>query len=272
MAQETNFPLVDGVMGLQGDGGGSWLAIAMDLPEGFALEGFLWYNNDQLVVFPSVAVGTGHESGPGLLEEMIVVNEQVTGSSSAWSTTVFDQPIGASLGRLYLVMEFPASDSFTFEGEGGGPAVGYCAAGLGTSGWISGDGEFWMPLEQESDFAFLPMLVPFDEGMAVKSLDPDEEQDLPPVTRPYLAAFPNPFNPVAKIRFGLTRPGEVQLDIYDIRGARIARLIDESMDAGHHMVPWSGTDHTGRRVASGTYVARMVSGDVSFNQKLMLIK
>ena len=62
---------------------------------------------------------------------MAIVAEQVSGSSSAWSTMSFSQPIGASLGRLYVVLEFPASAQFTAEGEGGGPAVGFCAGGLG---------------------------------------------------------------------------------------------------------------------------------------------
>jgi len=153
-----------------------------------------------------------------------------------------------------------------------GPAVGYCCRGLGTDGWISGDGEDWMPLHEESDFAVLPILVPMEEGMAVKSLDDAVEPEVPPVAQPYLSASPNPFNPVTKIRFGLTQADKVSLDIYDIRGARIASLVDGFMEAGHHVVPWAGLDGSGRRVASGVYFARLVAGKITFNQKLLLVK
>lgn len=142
---------------------------------------------------------------------MTVVAEQVAGGSSAWSTMTFSEPLGASLGRLYVVLEFPASVALTAEGEGGGPAVGFCAGGLGTDGWVSGDGEFWMPLHQESDFAVMPVLVPLEDGMLVKSLDGEHDLDLPPVAQPYLAASPNPFNPVTEIRFGLTRASDMYL-------------------------------------------------------------
>ena len=137
---------------------------------------------------------------------------------------------------------------------------------------MSGDGEFWMPLHEESDFAVIPVLVPREEGMQVKSLDEHHDQDLPAVEQPYLAASPNPFNPITEIRFGLTRASDVRLDVYDLRGARVARLVRGAMQAGHHVVPWTGEDGAGRRVASGTYIARLVAGDVSFNQKLMLVK
>lgn len=44
------------------------------------------------------------------------------------------------------------------------------------------------------------------------------------------------------------------------------------MTAGHHVVAWTGVDGAGRKVASGIYFARLVAGDVTFNQKLMLVK
>ena len=80
--------------------------------------------------------------------------------------------------------------------------------------------------------------------MAVKSMDGSGENDLPSVVRPYLAASPNPLNPVTEIRFGLPRTGEVNLDIYNLRGARVIRLVNEVMEAGHHVVPGRGSMKT----------------------------
>lgn len=272
LADDFLLPEVDGMMGLDSVDGGGWLAISLAMPEDHALEGILWYNNDGLTVYPTVSVGTGHLEGPGSLTDMTVVAQQVAGGSSAWSTLTFSQPIGASLGRLFLVLEFPASGVFSAEGEGGGPAVGFCAGGLGTKGWVSGDGGFWMPLHEESDFAIVPILIPLEDGMAVKSMDGGGGRDLPPVAQPYLAASPNPFNPVTEIRFGLTHASDVRLDIFDLRGARVIRLVGDVMEEGNHVVPWTGVDGTGRRVASGSYFVRLVAGDVTLNQKIMLVK
>ena len=134
MAQADNegFPIVDGVLGLDSADGASWLAVGVAVPTGYALNGILWYNNDSLTVYPAIAVGTGHPDGPGSLTAMTVVAEDISGGTSAWSTMRFSEPLVASLGRLYVVMEFPPSDEFTAEGEGGGPAMGFCAGGQGT--------------------------------------------------------------------------------------------------------------------------------------------
>ena len=45
-----------------------------------------------------------------------------------------------------------------------------------------------------------------------------------------LGNFPNPFNPVTEIRFGLTRASDVHLDIYNLRGARVIRLVSEAIE------------------------------------------
>jgi len=182
-----------------------------------------------------------------------------------------EQPIGASLGALYVVFRFPA-DPFAAEGEGGGPAVGYCAGSASTRGWISGDGEFWMRLLPEYSFAVVPQFVPLTEGMQVKRLGAAESDGVVPVLRPYLTAGPNPFNPITEFRFGLTHASDVVIDVYNLRGAKVARLLQAPLAAGHHTVSWSGVDHAGRRVASGPYFARLRAGSLTLTQRVMLVK
>ena len=108
-AEEVTYPSVDGVMGLESDDGGSWLAIGLTIAENHSLSDILWYNNDNQVIYPTVSIGTGHNDGPGSLTDMVVVAEQIGGSSSSWSSMTLNQPIGASLGRLYVVLTLPAS-------------------------------------------------------------------------------------------------------------------------------------------------------------------
>jgi hypothetical protein len=85
-------------------------------------------------------------------------------------------------------------------------------------------------------------------------------------------AYPNPFNPRTVLSFALPVAGPVQLVVHDLAGRRLAVLVDEVRAAGQHQVAWDGTDDTGRRLASGTYLARLVAGAESRTQKLVLVK
>ena len=90
---------------------------------------------------------------------------------------------------------------------------------------------------------------------------------------PFLSQnWPNPFNPSTTIRFGLDGPGFVQLRIYDARGALIRTLVDEQLGEGAHDVVWNGNDSAERPVSSGIYFCRMISGEVAFTRKMILLK
>jgi len=42
--------------------------------------------------------------------------------------------------------------------------------------------------------------------------------------------------------------------VLNIRGQRVATLIDEQMDPGYYKVTWLGRNDDGRQVASGIYI------------------
>jgi hypothetical protein len=75
-------------------------------------------------------------------------------------------------------------------------------------------------------------------------------------------AGPNPSNGTAALRFSLPAPADVRLNVYDLRGRLVRRLVDGSRGAGLHVVQWDGRDRHGRGVSGGVYFARlMVSGE-----------
>ena len=265
-------PEVDGVVGFDGPAETSWLAVRVPIPDGHAVSGVVWYNNDGLVVFPAVLVGTGYERGPGDVTEMTVLAEDVSGDSSDWSELAFSEPVVASQRSLYVVFAVPEESGFDGEGEGGGPGMGYCTAALGTPGWASTDGEAWVRLHYSAGFALVPVFVPVEEGMLVKSLGGEDQVDEIPIAQPYLTCGPNPFNPRTEIRFGLSREAKVELDIYDLRGRRVVRLLDGVMAAGPHTVVWPGVDGAGRNVASGMYFARLRFDGQKMTRKMMLVR
>ncbi len=95
----------------------------------------------------------------------------------------------------------------------------------------------------------------------------------PPRSARLLPNVPNPFNPRTEIIFRTGLRGRVELDIYDTRGRRVACLVDaEELDAGEHSITWNGTDDRGRRVASGVYLVRLITGDQAAQRKVLLAR
>ena len=83
---------------------------------------------------------------------------------------------------------------------------------------------------------------------------------------------PNPFNPTTTINFELKVPGRVRLSVYDIRGRRVATLVDEHRSVGHHEVNWSASDRVGRELASGVYLLRLEAAGMVATRRAMLVR
>ncbi|MGD8393885.1 MAG: M14 family zinc carboxypeptidase [Candidatus Eiseniibacteriota bacterium] len=95
----------------------------------------------------------------------------------------------------------------------------------------------------------------------------------PPVTDgATLAARPNPFNPHTDLWMDLGRAGHVTLDLYDVSGHRVRRLVDGERVAGRHRVPFDGRDAGGARLASGVYVARLESAAGAARARIVLLR
>lgn len=98
-----------------------------------------------------------------------------------------------------------------------------------------------------------------------------EKPDLPAATA-LAGVHPNPFNPQTAISYELAAAAPVELAIYDLKGARVRRLVSAPMPAGRHEAIWNGQDDTGARVASGVYLARFIAGDHREVKKVMMVK
>lgn len=84
---------------------------------------------------------------------------------------------------------------------------------------------------------------------------------------------PNPFNPSTEIQFYLPKESSVTLDVYDVAGNRVIRLIDrEIRPRGLHRVGWNGRDANGRAVSSGVYFYRLESGKLGLSRKMVLLR
>jgi hypothetical protein len=85
--------------------------------------------------------------------------------------------------------------------------------------------------------------------------------------------YPNPFNPGTSIRFDMPAAERVWLDIYDVSGRLVRRLVDgEERGPGPVEVYWDGTSDAGERRASGVYYCRLRVGKETRVRIMVLIQ
>ncbi len=80
-------------------------------------------------------------------------------------------------------------------------------------------------------------------------------------------ASPNPLNPSTRIGFYLPEATFVNISVYDVKGALVARLVDGMHPAGEHLVEWNP-----RNIASGIYFYRLVAGEIVQTKKMVLLR
>ncbi len=101
--------------------------------------------------------------------------------------------------------------------------------------------------------------------------DPTAVDDLAPAFA-IAGNYPNPFNPQTSIKFSLDGTAATSLDVFNVSGRKVRTLLNHVLDAGEHTVLFDGRDDAGRELASGTYLAKLSSGDQVTTHKLVLAK
>lgn len=79
--------------------------------------------------------------------------------------------------------------------------------------------------------------------------------------------FPNPFNPVTKIRFGIPGSGSVYLAVYNSIGEEVSILVDMELAPGSYEYTFDGST-----LGSGVYFYKLISGEYSETKKMVLVK
>jgi PKD repeat protein len=84
--------------------------------------------------------------------------------------------------------------------------------------------------------------------------------------------YPNPFNPQTAISYTLPQTDYVELDVYDISGAKVCSLVSGLQTRGLHQVTWDARDSSGQLLNSGVYFCHLRSGGKIETQKMILLK
>lgn len=82
---------------------------------------------------------------------------------------------------------------------------------------------------------------------------------------------PNPFTGRTLIRYALPRRSAVTVDVFDVQGHRVARLVDGEQAPGNYSVAF-GNGVTGQRLRSGVYFVRMEAPGFRSSRKVLMLQ
>ena len=148
--------------------------------------------------------------------------------------------------------------------------------------WMRDDGLFLDKIVLTTDADFTPTgLGPAESARATSApettagmqhsgaLRLTKEQEEIPTEFILDGNYPNPFNPMTTIRFGLPEAESVTLTIFDIQGKVVTRLLDNHLEAGYHHISWNAG-----HLPSGMYFYRLDVGQDVFSDtgKMLLVK
>ena len=160
------------------------------------------------------------------------------------------------------------------------------ASSLHQDGSFNGDNGRWVPdsvyhekkngyvlveVEDENvQFTWKHRVEPhvFDYGGdAYQFLTTSIEDHQQPVSFQLYQNFPNPFNPKTTIKYEISMTSEVELNIYNILGEKVATLESGKQTAGNFQVEWDAADF-----ASGIYFYTLVINNYMQSRKMILLK
>jgi len=104
------------------------------------------------------------------------------------------------------------------------------------------------------------------EGTCLEILETEKNPN-----RPYAFGInsisPNPFNPTCQIEFELEDDARAEVLIFDITGRQIECPFSEQLQPGKYRLTWNGGNNP-----SGTYFARLSSGEKTLTKRLIYLK
>lgn len=83
---------------------------------------------------------------------------------------------------------------------------------------------------------------------------------------------PNPFSRETRLEFVLPAAEQVDLSVYDIRGEKVATIVDGPLGPGHHVEAWQARSDNGSPLASGVYFVRLAAGSSISTCRLVITR
>ena len=129
---------------------------------------------------------------------------------------------------------------------------------------------------QESDEILNPIPVPPEQGKSKSRPDTDAANKRTIEDNNGIELFqnaPNPFNPSTTISYYLPSASYVALEVFDVNGSLVRKLVGANQPKGTQQAVWNGRSNTGASVSSGIYFYQLTAdGKVIGTKKMALLK
>ncbi len=169
---------------------------------------------------------------------------------------VFDPALGGTGAHGFVWQGATMSDLNDLLDASGAGWVVTDAAAVNDSGWIAATAVDASGAQRAVVLVPAPPVLAVGDGPARGALA--------------VATWPNPARAGVDVRFALARGGPAKVEVFDVRGRRIAALGDADFGAGVHELRWDGRDASGGRAAPGLYLVKVASGEVVARAKVVL--
>ncbi len=83
---------------------------------------------------------------------------------------------------------------------------------------------------------------------------------------------PNPFNPITRIAYEIPATSRVVIDIFDVNGRRVRRLVNVELAPDRYEVIWDGRSDNGSELPSGVYLYSLRADDLELERKMVLLR
>lgn len=83
---------------------------------------------------------------------------------------------------------------------------------------------------------------------------------------------PNPFLKSTQFLFALDRDAHVRVEVFDLGGRRVRRILDAPLPSGEHSLAWDGRSDNGLSLPAGMYVINAIVGDHVRSRKVVLLR
>ena len=190
----------------------------------------------------------------------------VTTSWNPLFYTLVGQLVGQSEDKVAVWEIGPNTAWITF-----GPTSGTVLAGGQETFTVELDANDILPGEYGVNLVFQHNAITQSDTLPVRltvtSTGVNQEEGPIPFTYSLDQNYPNPFNPVTVIPYSIRDHVRVTLDVYNILGQRIARLVNQVQEPGQYKAMLE-VDH----LSSGVYFYSLKAGTFSMTRKMVILK
>jgi hypothetical protein len=131
---------------------------------------------------------------------------------------------------------------------------------------------------QESDYYYWLMsteqngLISYYGPIHVKTSFIGDQNPVIPLKNGIESIYPNPFNPNTNISYTVKEPGNVKIEIFNLKGQLIKQFSNYHNEPGKYSINWNGKNSNDINCGTGVYLCRMSFGNNIYTRKMNLLK